>query len=50
MAYTLSPIFEIGRNFATDVSLDIKLLLLHFEKVNEQGTLITKYAVMKKRQ
>ncbi|HTM91040.1 MAG TPA: dihydrofolate reductase [Flavisolibacter sp.] len=46
---TIEPkIFGTGGNFATDVNLDIKLRLLHFEKVNEQGTLITKYAVLKK--
>ena len=46
---TLEPkIFGIGGNFATDVKLDINLSLIHFEKVNEQGTLITKYEVLKK--
>ena len=46
---TFEPkIFGIGGNFATDVKLDINLRLIHFEKVNEQGTLITKYAVLKK--
>jgi dihydrofolate reductase len=46
---TLEPkIFGTGSNFATDVTLDISLRLLHFEKVNEQGTLITKYVVLKK--
>lgn len=46
---TLEPkIFGKGANFATDVKLDINLRLLHYEKVNEQGTLITKYAVLKK--
>jgi len=46
---TLEPkIFGTGANFATDVKLDINLRLLHYEKVNEQGTLITKYAVLKK--
>jgi len=46
---TLEPkIFGTGGNFATDVKLDINLHLLHYEKVNEQGTLITKYAVLKK--
>ena len=46
---TLEPkIFGTGANFATDVKLDINLRLLHVEKVNEQGTLITKYAVLKK--
>jgi len=32
----------------TDVKLDISLHLIHVEKVNAQGTLITKYAVLKK--
>jgi dihydrofolate reductase len=46
---TFEPkIFGIGGNFATDVKLDINLRLIHCEKVNEQGTLITKYAVFKK--
>jgi len=45
---TLEPkVFGIGDNFATDNKLDINLRLIHFEKVNEQGTLITKYAVLK---
>ena len=45
---TLEPkIFGTGGNFVTDVKLDINLHLLHYEKVNEQGTLITKYAVLK---
>ncbi len=45
---TIEPkIFGTGANFATDVNLDINLRLLHFEKVNEQGTVITKYAVLK---
>jgi dihydrofolate reductase len=46
---TIEPkIFGTGGNFATDVNLDINLRLIYFEKVNEQGTLITKYAVLKK--
>ncbi|HWH62217.1 MAG TPA: dihydrofolate reductase [Ginsengibacter sp.] len=46
---TLEPkIFGTGGNFVTDVKLDINLSLIHCEKVNEQGTLITKYAVLKK--
>ena len=45
---TLEPkIFGTGGNFATGVNLDINLRLLHVERVNEQGTLITKYAVLK---
>jgi dihydrofolate reductase len=46
---TIEPkIFGTGGNFATEVDLDINLHLIHCEKVNEQGTLITKYAVLKK--
>ena len=46
---TLEPkIFGQGDNFATGVELDINLHLMHCEKVNGQGTLITKYAVLKK--
>ncbi len=45
---TIEPkIFGTGGNFATDVNLDISLRLIHFDKVNEQGTLITKYQVLK---
>jgi dihydrofolate reductase len=45
---TLEPkIFGTGGNFVTDEKLDISLRLIHYEKVNEQGTLITKYAVLK---
>ena len=46
---TIEPkIFGTGGNFATEVNLDINLHLIHCGKVNEQGTLITKYAVLKK--
>ena len=46
---TIEPkIFGTGGNFVTEVNLDINLHLIHCEKVNEQGTLITKYAVLKK--
>ena len=46
---TIEPkIFGTGDNFATDAKLDISLRLIHNEKVNDQGTLITKYAVLKK--
>ncbi|MFL5789008.1 MAG: dihydrofolate reductase family protein [Flavisolibacter sp.] len=46
---TLEPkIFGTGGNFVTDVNLDIDLQLLQCEKVNDQGTLITKYSVLKK--
>ena len=46
---TIEPkIFGTGCNFATEINLDINLHLIHCEKVNEQGTLITQYAVLKK--
>ena len=46
---TFEPkIFGRGDNFVTEAKLDINLHLIHCEKVNEQGTLITKYAVLKK--
>ena len=46
---TIEPkIFGTGGNFATEENLDINLHLIHCGKVNEQGTLITKYAVLKK--
>ncbi len=46
---TFEPkIFGTGGNFVTDVKLGINLSLIHCEKVNEQGTLTTKYAVLKK--
>jgi dihydrofolate reductase len=46
---TLEPrIFGTGGNFATGTQLDIELRLLYCEKVNERGTLITKYAITKK--
>ena len=41
-------IFGSGGNFVIEENLDINLRLISCEKVNEQGTLITKYAVMKK--
>lgn len=46
---TIEPkIFGVGDNFATEAKLDIDLLLIHSEKVNDRGTLITKYGVLKK--
>ena len=46
---TIEPkIFGTGANFVTDEKLDIDLKLLSSEKVNEQGTIITKYRVIKK--
>ena len=45
---TIEPkIFGTGSNFATEANLDINLHLLHVERANEQGTLMTKYAVLK---
>ena len=45
---TIEPkIFGMGDNFATDAKLDINLRLIHNEKVNDEGTLITKYAVLR---
>jgi len=46
---TVEPrIFGKGDSFVTDEQLDVSLRLLSFEKVNESGTLITKYEVVKK--
>jgi len=39
-------IFGSGGNFVVDSKLDVNLQLLSSEKVNEQGTLINKYAVV----
>jgi dihydrofolate reductase len=45
---TIEPrIFGTGGNFVIEENLDINLRLISCEKVNEQGTLITKYAVIK---
>jgi dihydrofolate reductase len=44
---TEPKIFGMGDNFATGAKLDINLRLIQSEKVNEQGTLITKYAVLR---
>ena len=45
---TIEPkIFGMGDNFAMDSKLDINTRLIQIEKVNDQGTLITKYAVLK---
>ncbi len=44
---TIEPkIFGSGANFATDAELDINLRLIQIEKVNDQGTLIIRYAVL----
>ena len=46
---TIEPrIFGEGDYLITGGKFDIHLRLIHFEKVNEQGTLITKYEVLKK--
>lgn len=46
---TVEPkIFGSGSNFVSEEELAVDLQLISFEKVNERGTLITKYAVMKK--
>jgi dihydrofolate reductase len=48
MWLTLEPkIFGEGGNFAVGVELDIELALISMEKVNERGTLILKYRVLK---
>ena len=45
---TIEPrIFGMGGNFVIEEKLDVNLQLLSFEKVNDRGTLITKYAVIK---
>ncbi|PWT97446.1 MAG: hypothetical protein C5B52_13865 [Bacteroidetes bacterium] len=45
---TVEPkIFGEGDNFAEGEKLDIKLKLISFNKVNEEGTLINKYEVIK---
>lgn len=45
---TIEPrIFGQGGNFVTAEKLDISLNLINCEKVNDRGTLITKYAVIK---
>jgi len=46
---TIEPkIFGTGDNFVTAEKLQIDLQLISSEKVNENGTLITKYKVLKK--
>lgn len=45
---TLEPkIFGKGGNFVINENLDINLQLISIEKVNERGTLIAKYAVIR---
>lgn len=46
---TIEPkIFGTGSSFVVDQKLDIDLKMLSCEKVNEQGTLIAKYSIIKK--
>lgn len=46
---TVEPkIFGSGSNFVAEEALEVDLQLLSFDKVNDRGTLITKYAVIKK--
>lgn len=46
---TIEPrIFGTGGSFVIDEELDIELTLISCEKVNDRGTLINKYAVVKK--
>jgi dihydrofolate reductase len=45
---TFEPkIFGAGANFVTDEKLDIDLRLISFEQINEQGTVLTKYEVLR---
>ncbi|HLO58823.1 MAG TPA: dihydrofolate reductase family protein [Bacteroidales bacterium] len=45
---TIEPkIFGSGGNFVTDQNLDIRLQLKSLEKINNSGTLILKYSVLK---
>jgi dihydrofolate reductase len=45
---TLEPkVFGVGNNFVTEEKLDINLQIISFECINKQGTLFTKYKVMK---
>jgi dihydrofolate reductase len=47
---TLEPkIFGKGGNFVVEEELDINLRLISIEKVNDLGTMIVKYAVVKNR-
>jgi dihydrofolate reductase len=46
---TIEPrIFGKGGNFVVEEELDIKLKLLSYSKVNDEGTIVTKYMVLKK--
>jgi dihydrofolate reductase len=45
---TIEPrIFGTGGSFVIEENLDIKLKLISYEKVNDEGTLITKYGVIR---
>ena len=45
---TIEPkIFGVGSNFVIEEKLDINLKLISSESVNKQGTLFTKYSVIK---
>ena len=45
---TVEPkIFGTGGNFVVEEELDVNLKLLNIEKVNDRGTMIAKYAVIK---
>jgi len=45
---TLEPkIFGKGGNFVVESELDVELKLLEIEKINDRGTMIAKYAVLK---
>jgi dihydrofolate reductase len=45
---TFEPkIFGTGGNLVAEGKMDIDLRLIHYAKVNDQGTIITKYAVLK---
>ncbi len=45
---TIEPkIFGTGGSFVSEEKLNVNLELIQMEKVNERGTLITKYAVIK---
>jgi dihydrofolate reductase len=46
---TFEPkIFGAGANFVTDEKLEIDLKLISFEQINRQGTVLTKYHVIRK--
>jgi dihydrofolate reductase len=47
---TIEPkIFGVGGNFVIEEKLDINLQLISCENVDKQGTLFTKYAVIRER-